>query len=280
MTRPRLALFLVFVLLLIGVPASAPASPFNHGDDRWALIIGIDHFQGRTRPNFGAVGDAQAFADLLRQKGWRDDRVRVLTDGAASSDAMRAGFQWIVDNCGPSSYCVVHYSGHTKQARGSGDGEVLHEFLWPHDNRFISDSEFGSYMRQLRGYAWVDVSACEPAGFDHGISSPRRLFTAAAQESEKGFEDPGWRRSVWTGLLVDQALLGRQGDTGGDGHVTLREAIDFAVPRAAEMTARHKPGPQHPYVAGGEETQWFGPPGPPAPARRCFLIFCSPGAAS
>ena len=276
MTKLRLGLLLATAALLAALPGVAPASPFNHGDDRWALIIGIDHFVGRTRPNVGAVGDAVAFSDLLRQKGWRPERMRVLTDQAATADAIRSGMQWMVDNCGPSSYCVVHYSGHTKQMNAPGDGERLHEFLWPHDGRFISDTEFGSYMRQLRGYAWVDVSACEPAGFDHGISSPRRLFTAAAQESEKGFEDPGWGRSVWTGLLVDQALLGRQGDGNGDGHVTLREAIAYANPRATEMTARHTPGPQHPYVAGGEETEWFGPPAPARPAMRCFLIFCSP----
>lgn len=275
MTRPRLTLLLAFVLLLLGAPAPAPASPFNHGDDRWALVIGIDHFVGKTRPNVGAVGDAQAFAELLRLRGWKDDHVTILTDEAATADGIRSAMQRMVDNCGPTSYCVVHYSGHTKQMNAAGDGERLHEFLWPHDNRFISDTEFGGYMRQLRGYAWVDVSACEPAGFDHGISSPRRLFTAAAQESEKGFEDPAWSRSVWTGLLVDQAMLGRQGDANNDGHVTLREAIDFAVPRAPEMTNRHKPGPQHPYVAGGEEGEWFGPPPPPAPRRTCFLIFCS-----
>jgi hypothetical protein len=272
--RPRLILLLVLALVPVGLPTTALASPFNHGDDRWALIIGIDHFQGKTRPNVGSAGDAHAFSELLRRKGWREDRMRVLIDSAATADAMRSGMQWMVDNCGPGSYCVVHYSGHTKQMNSGGDGEALHEFLWPHDNRFISDTEFGSYMRQLRGYAWVDISACEPAGFDHGISTPRRLFTAAAQESEKGFEDPGWSRSVWTGLLVDQALLGGQGDTNGDGHVTLREAIDYAVPKAPEVTARHKPSPQHPYIAGGEETQWFGPPPPPGPPRTCFLIFC------
>ncbi|MDQ4149422.1 MAG: caspase family protein, partial [Actinomycetota bacterium] len=147
----RQTLLAIVIATLAAVPSAALATPFNHGDDRWAVIIGIDHFQGQTRPNVGSVGDAQAFQELLRRNGWREDRVRVLTDRAATAAGMRAAMQWLVDNCSPTSYCLFHYSGHVKQM-GSGDyGGGPHEYLWPHDGRFISDDEFAGYMKQLKG---------------------------------------------------------------------------------------------------------------------------------
>lgn len=267
----RILLIACSVLIVAtAVPASgAPAQ----GDDKWALIIGINQYQRPTRPTVGSVGDVQAFQQLLSRNGFRPDRVRILTDGNATASAIRAGMQWLVDNCGPSSYCVFHYSGHTKQMNNAGGSEGLREYLWSVNNQFISDEEFAGYMRRLNGYAWIDISACEAAGFDNGISSPRRLFTAASQESEKGFEDPAWGQSIWTGLLVDRAMLRGQADTNGDGQVTLAEAIPFATRQAPVETAGQSPGPQHPYAAGGQETQWFEPAPPPAaPAPRSCLL--------
>lgn len=272
--RRLLIAIIGLTLLASGLPAAA-APP--QGDDKWALIIGIDTFVGRTRPNIGAVGDAAAFHELVRRDGFRDDRVRILTNEGATREAILQGLQWMVDNCSPTSYCLVHYSGHTKQMNGP---EGLNEFLWPHDNRFIADHEFADYMRRLQGYAWVDVSACEAAGFDHGISSPRRLFTAASQEHEKAFEYPPWSMSVWTGTLVRKGMIEGHGDQDGDGHATLREAITYAAAYSARLTEDQTPSPQHPFIAGGEETEWFMPPPPvqaAAPALRCFLIFfCTP----
>lgn len=257
----------------VTTPVPAAAAP---GDDKWALLIGVDQHQGTTRTNVGAVGDVEAFHSLLTRNGWSTDRIRVLTDSGATQAAIRQGLQWIVDNCGPESQCVVHYSGHTKQMNNVGGSEGLHEYLWPHDNRFISDTEFADYMRRLRGHAWIDISACEAAGFDNGISSPRRLFTAASQEHEKGYEDPSWRQSVWTGLLVDRAMLRGRADANGDGHVTLAEALPWATELAPRYSTGQSHGPQHPYRAGGEETNFFPAPAQAPAPKSCFLlIFCS-----
>jgi hypothetical protein len=271
-------------LLLAGSAAPVVAAP-SHVQDKWALIIGVDVHSGRTRNNIGAVGDAVAFQNLLRTEGWPDDHVRVLTNAQATQAGIRQGMQWLVDHCqSPDSYCIFHYSGHTKQMNNTGGIEGLHEYLWPSDNRFISDDEFAGYMRRLNGYAWIDLANCESGGFDNGISSPKRLVTGASQEHEKGFEYPSWSNSVWTGALVEHGMLGKAADTDGDGHVTLREALPWAAAESARMTQGQSPSPQHPYVAGGEEGDWF-PPAAPAsqatsaaapPPRVCILlIFCN-----
>jgi hypothetical protein len=258
MRRVR-AVVLAAALALAAVPLTAVASPPGGVSDKWAVIIGIDRFQGRTRPNVGAVGDAHDFREVLVRHGWAADRVLVLTDGAATQQRIREAFRWLAARATDRSYSVVHYSGHVKQANG-------HEYLWPHDNRFIADTEFGQAMRAVRGHVWVDVSGCEAAGFNEGISAPNRLFTASSLAHEKSYEYPAWKNSVFTGLLADQAILQRAGDYNRDGRVSVTEAFRYAAERAPSITARQSKGPQHPYAAGGDGSEWFlDPPAPPSP---------------
>lgn len=252
-------------LCLGAVPGAAPAQAAPSQDDRWALLIGVEQYQGRTQDLVGGVGDVGLMRELLTRNGWRSERIRTLTDGQATASAIRGGLEWIASNCGsPSSRCVVHYTGHTKQISTGEGGEGLHEYLWPTDNRFISDTEFAGYMRRLNGHAWINISACEAAGFDNGISSPKRLFTGASGEYEKAYEDPSWRTSVWNGLLVRDAILGGKGDADGDGRVTLAEAFSYGAGHAPRLTAGQPTGPQHPYTAGGNLHDWFPTSQPPA----------------
>jgi hypothetical protein len=270
-------LLIVIALATTPIAASLPALAVNSPHNGAALLIGIDLHQGRTRNNIGAAGDALDKQQLLRRHGWRDDQIRVLVNEAATQSAFREGMEWLARSCAaPDSFCIFHYSGHTKQMRGS---EGLNEFMWPHDNRHISDTEFAGYMRRLNGHAWIDIAACEAAGFDNGVSSDRRLFTAASQEPEKGYEYPSWSNSVWTGLVVDEGMLKGKADANGDGHATLSEALQYGKQRAPGMTVGQPTGAQHPYVAGGGENIWF--PSPPgqhlslsaaAPAGRCLLL--------
>jgi hypothetical protein len=154
---------------------------------------------------------------------------------------------------------VFHYSGHVKQ-QGIGN-----EFLWSVDNQFIRNTDFGAVLSRLQGRAWVDIAGCEAAGFDKGISSPSRLFSAASRVNEKGYEDPDWRQSVWTGLSVDHGMLQGQADANRNGVVSIQEAVRYGESRAPAMTQGQRNGPQHPVIAGGEGEWSLGRPAPPPP---------------
>jgi len=270
-------ILLLVPLLLAGVLAGpASAAPAPAPGDRWALIIGIDRFQGATRPNFGAVADAANFRQALLKAGWADDHIKVLTDGGARAAEIRAGLAWLAERSGPGSLSVLHYSGHVKQVGST-------EYLWPSDNRLIADTELAANVRQLRGQAWIDISGCEAAGFDEGISAPNRLFTASSRADEKSYEYPDQRQSVFSSLLVEKALIQGQGDANGDGRVSVQEAFAYAATRAPQITATQRQGPQHPVMAGGDGTPLFldattaasvAPAGTPAPAKTCILFLC------
>jgi hypothetical protein len=274
----RRVLLLIFLLagVLGGVLAApvATAAPAPAAGERWALIVGVDRFQGGTRPNNGAVNDAADVRQALLNAGWADDHIKVLTDGGATASTIRAGLQWLVDRSSPNGMSVFHYSGHVKQVGST-------EYLWPHDNAFIADTELAGKIRQLKGQAWVDISGCEAAGFDEGISAPNRLFTASSRANEKSYEIPDMRQSVFTLLMVEQGLINGAADTNGDRRVSIQEAWGYAAHRAPLLTAGQKQGAQHPVIAGWDGTPLYldavaGSPAAAAAAktRNCILFIC------
>jgi hypothetical protein len=264
----RLMIVLPLVVLSaaagVGVARAAPGS-----GEQWALIIGVDHFQGATRPNTGAVGDAEDMTAALRQAGFPSDHIRVLTDGGATNGAIRDGLRWLAEHSTDTSLSVFAYSGHVKQSGST-------EYLWPHDNQFIADTDLANSLRSVKGYLWAHISGCEAAGFDENLSGPKRLVTAASQSNEKGYElPPELRNSVFTNLLVDKGLLKKQADFNRDGKVSIQEAFRHAADNAPKITAGESQGAQHPYMKGGDGPDWFlertAAAQPAASTKRCLI---------
>ncbi|MBV8159366.1 MAG: caspase family protein, partial [Acidimicrobiia bacterium] len=198
-------------------PAPARPAPFANlaapgaTPPVWAVVIGIQQYQGSTHATLGGEGDAGAFMQVLSNAHWPSDHILELVDGAATAANIRQAMQWLVQHSGPNTFTLFHYSGHVC-IDSTGPCGANHMYLWSVDNQFISDDEVGNNLRNLQGRAWVDIAGCEAAAFDKGISSPQRLYTAASQANEKGYEDPDWHESVWTGFAIDQGMLQGQAD--------------------------------------------------------------------
>ena len=232
---------------------AAVQDPARPDTTRWALLIGINQYEGRTHDNVASRQDAEDLAHLLSSLGWRADHVLLLTDGDATREQIVEGLAWLARKTDGSSVAVVSYSGHVKQWPGGdvdGDGEASDEALWPSDNRFITDREFVDRLASVHaGRLWVNVGGCEAAGLaDPGIRQPGRVLTFSSREVEKSYEDPSVGNSVWGRFLIDDALAAGHGDTDGDGTVTVEEAFAFAAPRATKRTSSQPRGPQHPVL--------------------------------
>jgi len=234
----------------------------------WAVVIGVQQYQGRTHPTVGGEGDANAFMQVLGNAHWPSDHILELVDGAATAGNIRNAMQWLVQHSGPNTLTVFHYSGHVCIS-SSGPCGANHMYLWSVDNQFISDDEVGSVLSGLQGTAWVDIAGCEAGAFDKGISNGQRLFTGSSQANEKSYEDPDWHESVWTGLAVDQGMLQGAADSNGDHKVTVREAANWARPRANQITQGQPNGAQTPVINGGppdiDLAAAATPPPPPPP---------------
>lgn len=227
-------------------PSAKPAGPkIAPPQDRWALLVGVTNYRSPVKDTVAGAQDVAVVRDTLLRNGWRADRIRVLTDGAATGRALQNGLSWLINNSSGSTFSLFHYSGHVKQRNGQ-------EYLWPVDNAFYSDTSLAIAMKAVRGTSWTNIAGCEAAGFNDGLSSTKRLFTGSSGVTEKSYEYPQWRMSVWTGVLWDQGLRDRNGDINRDGKVTVQEAFRWGAPRAATITKNQRPyGPQHPEIAGG-----------------------------
>ncbi len=265
------------LVLSVLVMAPGGAGALTPPANRWALLVGVDVHQGATRTNFGGKGDVADVREALVRNGFPADHIRVLTDSGAKAADIRAGLAWLVANSGPNTFSVFHYSGHVLQ-RGTT------EYLWPSDNAHIPDTEVAASLKAIKGRAWINIAGCEAAGFDEGLAGPTRLFTAASQSTEKGYELPSARASVFSMYMVRKGMLTGEADYNRDGRVSVQEGFRLAAEKAPLFTAGQAFGPQHPYIAGGDGTELFlDDPFPlpvaPAPGSSrvvCFLIFCRP----
>lgn len=261
------------------VPAAA-AKDAPPADQRWAVLVGINDYAGRTKDPVGALGDVSDLRSYLLRAGFREDHIVTLTDGAAHAQAIRDALKWLGDVSSDGGLAVFHFSGHVKQAAADdGDGESLDELLWAADNRFIADGELTAWMKRVRGRSWTNIAGCEAAGFDDGLSGPTRLFTAASLEHEKGYERPDWQNSVFVGLMVDEGMQQKLADANGNHRVSLHEAFRYAESRAPQMTSQQPTGSQHPLLAGGDGSEWYlSAPKPPSSSesadsgRTCLFV--------
>ncbi|MBW3576514.1 MAG: caspase family protein [Actinobacteria bacterium] len=250
----------------------AVQDPRDPATTRWAVLIGINDYEGRTRDNVGSRQDAEDLHAHLRALGWRDDHIVLLTDRVATRENIEQAIAWLARKTDGSSVAVFHFSGHTKQWRGrdvDGDGEVPDEALWPADNRHIVDSELVARLAHVSaGRLWIDIGACEAAGYaDPGMRRAGRVLTFSSAEPEKSYEDPSVGNSVWGYFLIEGGMRGRGGDANGDGDVTVQEAFAYAAPRSANRTVRGSHGSQHPQMLDDAGTFSLRIPAPPPPPQ-------------
>lgn len=229
---------------------------------RWALVVGIKDYAGNTHSTIGGEGDVLAVRRSLIGSGWPSSHIRVLQDSQATATGVRAGLDWLKAHSSPQTFSLFHYSGHTCIA-SRGPCASGHAYLWSYDNRFIPETEIVSRMKQVRGYQWMDMSACEGGAFDAGYSSASRLFTGASQASETAYEEPRWNESVWSGLTWDHGYNKGLADPHGKAmHATIAQMASYGVREAATYTRQQSRGVQHPVLRGGSGT-WSltAPPG-------------------
>ena len=249
-------------LLFHRVPPPAPkgiASPQH----RFALIVGVQDYAGRTHDTVGGRGDVTAVRNALLAAGWQSSHIMTLVDAQASADGIRQGLEWLRTHSSDETFSLFHYSGHVC-IESRGPCAAGHAYLWSQDNRFITDTELVQRLKSVRGKQWMDISACEGGAFDvDGYSSASRMFTGAAQPDETAYEEPHWGQSVWTGLAWDHGFTAGGADSQGRrAKATMAQMAQYGVTHAPAYTSKQSRGPQHPVFRGGAPT-WSlsAPPG-------------------
>ncbi|HWH00190.1 MAG TPA: caspase family protein [Pilimelia sp.] len=154
-----------------------------------ALAIGINDYPGTGSDLHGCVNDA---LDWAAELGKRDFDVRLLLDGEATGDAIRAGIRQRLEAAGPGDTVVVTYSGHgTWVPDADGDEpDRRDEALCPHDvntrGPLLDDELFELFLQRRRGVRLVFVSDSCHSGtvsrYAAPTGSPDRLIKFLAPE--------------------------------------------------------------------------------------------------
>jgi hypothetical protein len=228
-------------------PAQAEATRGEGpGEDRWALLVGINEHLGTVANNYVSREDAVQLRDMLLDAGWADERIVLLTDTDATGEMIWEGLSWLARKAGEDDTVLFHYSGHSKKWYGGG-GEILDIALWPTDDDFIKRDEVAEALGEVRHASlWGNFVTCNAEGFhEAGLAADGRLLTYSSRTPEKSYEDPDAGNTVYGRFLLEPTLWEVDGASEG---LSVQEAFDVAAPQAHDRTVGQRYGPQTPVI--------------------------------
>lgn len=240
--------------------AAATQSSADPTTTRWALLIGINDYQGSTESNVGSKQDAQALYNYLRKLGWRSDHMILITDLNATASHIIDSIRWLASKTNSGSTVIFHYAGHENWRRSSSESDGRDIGIWAADNRMIYEKTVGAELGRVNAYRmWIDFATCRAAGFDEpGMVKTGRVLTFSSPKSELSFEDPDLHHSVFGWFVIVQGMANKSADANHDGKVTVEEAFAYAKKRVTSYTN----GRQHPVIIDKAGSFFF--PIPPA----------------
>lgn len=127
----------------------------------YALIIGIDNFQGEWPPLRNAVNDAQSLEKVLVEK-YQFDCIKTLINEEATRQSILREFEWLMDTVREKDNLLIYYSGH-----GYYNEQMEKGFWVPVDahtkqlHLYISNEEIRSFMAGIKSrHTLLVTDAC------------------------------------------------------------------------------------------------------------------------
>jgi hypothetical protein len=212
-----------------------------------ALVIGMDHYEGRAWPQLSnGIRDAQEVAAALQMQGFEVTLKRDLNSDELDR-ALKSFF--VVEGGDPNARLFLWFAGHGNTI----DGEA---YIVPIDAPSSEDStgfrakaislrRFGEYMREARarhvlaifdscfsGSVFNVARSLPPPAITLATTQPVREFISSGEAEQQVSDDGTFRR-----LFLD-VLAGRepQADANGDGYVTGTELGLFLQQKLTNLT--------------------------------------------
>jgi len=127
----------------------------------YALIIGIDKYQGEWPQLKNAVSDARGVANVLK-KNYRFDKIITLYDQDASRDKIIESLEWLVDNVKDTDNVFIFYTGHGEFKTALNKGYwVPADATSQTTAQYISNSDIQTFLGGIKSKHTLLVSdAC------------------------------------------------------------------------------------------------------------------------
>lgn len=245
----------------VDVPAFHSASR----PDDFALVVGIEEYQGVPRADYG-VRDAQAVRRNLEALGFPPRNIISLEGSQATGNKLKSYLEeWLPLNVKPESTLFVYYSGHGAPDAKTGDAYLV---PWDGDPKFLKSTAlplktfYADLARTKAKRVIVALDACFSGAGGRSVlaQGARPLVSRVTQAAPaagnlvvlaaaSGDEIAGPANDQRHGLFTYHLLKGMAAAPNG----TARELFEYLKPRVQD-DARRDNREQTPVLLGAAET--------------------------
>ena len=195
-----------------GGPTPSPTLEVEYytssGQDKWAVIIGISDYDGRSNDLWNPHNDALEMRAILNAYGYNWAYAQ---DSAATRDNIMMLMDWLIAHEGPNSEVVFFYSGHGSRTNdGSWDTDVesdgYDECIVSWDARAITDSYMSGKVAEMESdHIAMVYCSCHGGGmFDQSYETRSGVLYIAAAEADHYLE---LENTLFFYYFGDQGLL-------------------------------------------------------------------------
>jgi hypothetical protein len=223
----------------------------------FGLFLGItDYPQANDLPD--CANDAINLASTLRQAGLLvPDREVLLTDGAATTGAVRQAMQRMARDIREDDTFIFFFSGHGGQRQGSRDHRELDgvdETIVLHDGELLDD-DLGRMFDRIHGRVSVlALDSCFAGGFAKDvITRPGRMGMFSSEEDVLSAIASQFQAGGYLSHFLREALQGQADMDPRDSALTAGELSHFVYQQFATHArdVRMQSGYQHLVVDRG-----------------------------
>jgi uncharacterized caspase-like protein len=196
-------------IAVIGVSAVALNGRATAGDGVTtfhAVVCGVSEYQMVNDLRYGD-DDATDFRQaLLASGGWSETNVKLLTNNAATKQAIRSAIREMAEAADDDDVCIFFFSGHGTTASDLppyDESDGYDEYICPSDTNpyqigtLISDDELGNWMAALATPRHVVIlDTCFSGGQIKGLATAKGLGDLLSQKGDGFAADLTQRASV------------------------------------------------------------------------------------
>lgn len=250
----------------------SPAGPQAYYEKSWALVIGINDYEGMRLGN--ARNDAEAVAALLKEKYGFDEVISLLDRDASRENILRYLREDLRDRVSDEDRLIIFFAGHGESQPSKGGGRI--GYIIPQDARkdtsidHIDMDELRKACDRIPAKHILIILDCCFSGVAAITSrirgkpeeSPKKLTDAylrkltekksyqimTAGDVDQPIRDSGYTsgHSAFTSALLDGLRGGADRDS--NGLITATELFDYVQPRVSCETSADGAEGQMPFL--------------------------------